>query len=300
MGLLYQIKRDQSALLIIVDYSELTIVIPHKDRVGMLRETLQNCLDVTSNAAEIIIIDNGSTLDNQEKLRNLVSSFGRGRLILEMHEWSSLGRARNLGLSLSSGEFIVFLDSDDLLDSEGLEEAYKVMKGDESLDVNLGGWRKFAVKEDVESGNCLPGKQITFQPSKDKLTSFFLGWDFCFNIPIHSAVFRKKSLKVHFREDVSTREDFNFWLSLVGSDLKMELSETVIAYYRRHDDQMTKETKGLHSAQAINRQTAKSFGVTPQYLIFRHGLDVLIYLFSILNKRGTKRPRKDRYRGQGF
>lgn len=253
----------------------------------MLRSTLTNCFTVTSNQAELIVIDNGSNQESRQCLTSLVRELDQKTLRVEMRDWSNLGRARNLGLSLSQGDFVVFLDSDDLLDRRGLAESYQSIRQNKDVDVRLGGWCKFFGEADLDSVNVVPGKQITFAPTRGKLPSFFLGWDFRFNLPIHSAIFRKKSLKIPFREDLLTREDFDFWLNFFGTGVKVEISKTIVAYYRRHGDQMTQNPEGLRRAQKINRDTARSLGIKKPYLIARACLDVFIHLASIVNKRGT-------------
>lgn len=250
----------------------------------MLRETLVNSLEATSYLAEIIVVDNGSNIESRKSLASLVSEFDQNRLILATRDWSSLGRARNLGLSLSNGELIVFLDSDDLLEPAGLEESCRSMRAKKHLDVRLGGWCRFQSKEELDSGKYLAGKQITFEPSKEKLEWFYVGWDSRFNVPIHSAIFRKKSLQTLFREDLSTREDFDFWLRLVHSGSNFEVSKSLVAYYRRHQHQMTRKTDGLLQAQKSIRALAKSLGLKRKYLIVRFALDFLVYFGLKVNK----------------
>jgi len=87
-----------------------SVLLPVYNRAGPVVEAVQSCLDQTWRPIEILVIDDGSTDDVQSALRR----FGdQVRLIRKPN--GGVASARNLGIGLATGDFIHFLDSDDLL-----------------------------------------------------------------------------------------------------------------------------------------------------------------------------------------
>jgi len=89
-------------------------IIPVFNRGRMLREAVDSVLAQTWRPIEIVIVDDGSTDDTAEVMAELQSS-RPGLIRLHRQENAGPGVAREAGLQLANGEFIQFLDSDDLL-----------------------------------------------------------------------------------------------------------------------------------------------------------------------------------------
>lgn len=87
-----------------------TVLIPVYNRAGPLVEAVQSCIDQTWRPIEILVIDDGSTDDVPSALRR----FG-GQVRLIRKDNGGDASARNLGLATAQGDFVHFLDSDDLL-----------------------------------------------------------------------------------------------------------------------------------------------------------------------------------------
>jgi len=91
-----------------------TVIIPHFNRAELLRETLDSLARQSESSWEAIVVDDGSAPGEWEMAR---SSFPDPRVAWIERDRSPKGPStcRNIGLAHASGEFIVFLDSDDLL-----------------------------------------------------------------------------------------------------------------------------------------------------------------------------------------
>ena len=99
---------------------KLSLIIPTYNRAALLAETLQSGLRQTREPDEIIIVDDGSTDDT----RQMVERFG-ARVRYHYQVNAGLAAARTMGMTLSSGDLLCFLDSDDLL----LPGALKALEG---------------------------------------------------------------------------------------------------------------------------------------------------------------------------
>ncbi len=97
---------------------KVSVVIPAYNRADLILETIQSVLAQTFTDYEIIVVDDGSTDNTAEILRELIES---GKIQYVWQENQGESAARNHGLRLAQGEYIAFLDSDDLWLPQKLE-----------------------------------------------------------------------------------------------------------------------------------------------------------------------------------
>lgn len=100
-----------------------SVVIPTYNRAHILPEVLRSVLEAVANFnAEIIVVDDGSTDRTRKIVENLPVRYFR-------LDYPSGGPAspRNYGASLASGEFLCFLDSDDLWSAKKIYEIDKLL-----------------------------------------------------------------------------------------------------------------------------------------------------------------------------
>jgi|GEM_PF-684792 len=90
-----------------------SIVIPVYNRFAMLQETVRSILEQTFQSFEIIIVNDGSTDGSGTEMDN---KYGSAPGILLIHQPNlERGASRNNGFRNSKGEYVIFLDSDDIL-----------------------------------------------------------------------------------------------------------------------------------------------------------------------------------------
>jgi glycosyltransferase involved in cell wall biosynthesis len=112
----------------------ISVIIPHYNRPDLLAEAVDSVLGQTRPPDEIIVVDDHSTPENQEKLRRL------GSAVRIHYNSSNLGSpaTRNAGAALASNRLLAFLDDDDLYHPWKLELQYAHLNRYPSCDV-LGG-----------------------------------------------------------------------------------------------------------------------------------------------------------------
>jgi len=86
-----------------------SVIIPTRDRRALLARTLDSVFAQTQQPAEIIVVDDGSSDGTREFVESLDK---RVRLIQQRHRGP--GAARNAGAAAAIGDYLAFLDSDDL------------------------------------------------------------------------------------------------------------------------------------------------------------------------------------------
>ena len=96
-----------------------SVIIPTVNREALLRETLQSVFAQTHTPVEIIVADDGSTDGTLAMLETLTPPDGV-TLQISKGQHEGAAAARNRGAKLSRGEYVMFLDSDDLLEPNAL------------------------------------------------------------------------------------------------------------------------------------------------------------------------------------
>jgi glycosyltransferase involved in cell wall biosynthesis len=102
-----------------------SIIIPVYNSAKYLAETIQSALNQTWPDIELVLINNGST-DNSLAI---AESFGSEKLKIFSQENKGAGGARNRGLQEAKGDYIQFLDADDLLSPDKIEKQVAQLTG---------------------------------------------------------------------------------------------------------------------------------------------------------------------------
>jgi glycosyltransferase involved in cell wall biosynthesis len=89
-----------------------SVVLPTRDRLGLLRRAVASVRAQTEQRFELIVVDDASTDGTQAYLESLPAADGRIRVVRNAVPGGG-GGARNEGLRLSRGEWIAFIDDDD-------------------------------------------------------------------------------------------------------------------------------------------------------------------------------------------
>lgn len=112
-----------------VEMPKVSVIIPVYNVSKYVCECLDSIINQTLEEIEIICIDDGST-DNTIELIREYTEFDK-RIAILKQENQGAGAARNLGLSIAKGEYLSFLDPDDFFEPTMLEQAYqKAIKND--------------------------------------------------------------------------------------------------------------------------------------------------------------------------
>ncbi|MEN9948216.1 MAG: hypothetical protein RL106_1039 [Bacteroidota bacterium] len=103
---------------------KVSIVIPNYNKGIFLVETIASVQASTLKDWEIILIDDGSTDNSVELAQALADCDDRINIFLQSNQGG--GKARNKGIELAKGEFLLFLDSDDLISATCLENRINI------------------------------------------------------------------------------------------------------------------------------------------------------------------------------
>src|SRR5208337_4579078 len=105
-----------------VDQASVSVVIPTYNRGELLIETIESILAQTAKPGEVIVVDDGSTDDTQERLARYAD---RVRYVRQPNQ--GVAAARNHGVREARGKWIAFIDSDDVWHPRKLECQLRVL-----------------------------------------------------------------------------------------------------------------------------------------------------------------------------
>ena len=111
-----------------IQQKKISVIIPNYNYAQYIGHAIESVLRQSYQNIELIVINNGSTDNSLEVLEK----YGDKILLINQPNLGQSG-ARNSGLSLSSGEFIAFLDADDFWEPNKLEMQISIMNDDTQL-----------------------------------------------------------------------------------------------------------------------------------------------------------------------
>jgi glycosyltransferase involved in cell wall biosynthesis len=110
-----------------MDKPLISIIIPLYNRIELMDDTIKSVLKQSFSHWEIIIVDDGSTDGSFEKSLNWAKSFSKIRSIQRNRLPKGAATCRNIGAEMTNGEFVMFLDSDDILEKHCLQQRVEFM-----------------------------------------------------------------------------------------------------------------------------------------------------------------------------
>lgn len=143
---------------------KVSIVMPVYNVEKYLGQCLDSVINQTLRDIEIICVDDGSTDDSLGILEDYSQKDNRIRVLHQQNQHA--GVARNNGMNVARGKYIIFLDSDDVFELNMLEEMVKRAEKDDS-DVTVCGWKSLDDRtNEVSKAWTINEKYIQMSPLK--------------------------------------------------------------------------------------------------------------------------------------
>lgn len=105
-----------------INTPKVSVIIPVYNTGLYVKEAVLSVIDQTLTDIEILIIDDGSSDNSLQIVEKLAAMDNRVVVFSQTNQGQSV--ARNVGLELARGEYVYFMDSDDLLDKNALYSCY--------------------------------------------------------------------------------------------------------------------------------------------------------------------------------
>ena len=211
---------------------KVSVVIPTYNHREFILDTLDSVLNQTMSDYEVVVVNDGSPDDTHELLQPLVQA-NRVAYFQQANQGQSY--ARNVGISKARGEYIAFLDDDDIWPVDKLEWQVRMLDEDPSLGIIGGRFHAIDASGQFQwAGRYHP--EINFE------TLFTEN-------PFHSPG------QVLIRADVLRRvggldsaiwgaDDWDLWFR-VAREFQIVMVDRVALYYRFHPSNASKQTARL-------------------------------------------------------
>ncbi|MEY4701172.1 MAG: hypothetical protein RL326_1359 [Pseudomonadota bacterium] len=208
---------------------DISFIIPVSESVDYLRHAISSAISADEYTSEIIVIDDGPTHQSDSFIKNITDEFPQVRWLRHTH--AGPGAARNLGISAARGEFVSFLDSDDLVIPLAVKELLRVARTHNSdlvcglLECFRGWkrwiplcWRPLTTLSAINTSSIEHPESIRHNSACGKLYRL----DFL------------RTTNLSFPTDVYRGEDWQFSLTALAMSARISFVPRVTYRYRRH------------------------------------------------------------------
>ena len=199
------IKETQEMLDFVLHF---VVIIPLYNKSAYIAKAIESVLNQSFGDFELIIINDGSTDDGSEK----VKQFSDTRIRLINQPNAGVSAARNYGVDKAKYEYIAFLDADDWWHPNFLEEMKRLIE--KYRDAALYGSNFFIVKNGINYSSTV-GLDKTF---KEGYIDYCEVYASTFCVPINCSfvvVSKKVFLEEHgFKTQLAFGEDFDLWIRI--------------------------------------------------------------------------------------
>jgi teichuronic acid biosynthesis glycosyltransferase TuaG len=230
-----------------------SIILPYFNKRSFISKTLQSLSNQTYKNFEVIIIYDQENLEDFNYISNLISSDNRFFLYRNKKNLG-VSHSRNLGINYSRGEYICFLDSDDLWESNKIEAQYKFMMDNNLLFSHTS--YKIINKSDKIIGIMKAKANILYD---DLIKSCDIGLS---TVMFHNSI----KNKMYF-PTIKTKEDYALWLKLSKEIKIIGFSKNIVSWRKVRGSLSDSIIKSLINGFIVyNTYERKAFYLSILYL----------------------------------
>lgn len=231
----------------------ISVIIPAYNAEKMIGSTLQSILEQDYENIEVIIIDDASTDNTGTAAKTVLNTSGKQWQIIRHNENKGECASRNTGMLEAQGAYIVFIDSDDLVDRDFLSILYGVAL-EKDTDIAFCGYRMIECKTGEETLN-----HVTLDPEKiysgEELALIYLTRKFITSVC--AMLFRSDFLLssgVRFKEGCISGGDTEFIIKILSGSQRVAFVNKYSYVYRLHENMGSRADNVSHD-QKVQRSS---------------------------------------------
>ncbi len=227
-----------------------SVIIPTYNRPDFLDEAILSVVCQTYKNIEILVIDDGSSINYAE---SICEKYSNCKYLHKIN--GGLSSARNYGIANANGELIAFLDDDDFWLKTKIEKQVKILLENSDIDC------VHSSAAVVDENDNLTGEIIGASKDKANKRSGYVFWNALgvWVVKSPTPLIRKSVFKsdMMFDETIKVGEDVDFYQRMFYRH-KVFYVEEPLAYYREYSSQDRLSTK-LDSYIGIEKKMLKNF-----------------------------------------
>lgn len=232
---------------------KVSVVIPAYNAMTYLPDTLNSVLQQTFSDFEVLIIDDGSTDHIQAWVAQNITD-PRVRLIAQANQ--GLSAARNTGIANAQGEYVAFLDADDLWEPTKLEVQVRYLDNNSAVGL-VYNWIAVIDAQGKPTGKVWRG-DIEGDVLEEVLQRNIID---CPSVLVRRKCFDDVGV---FDRTLRSVEDWDMWIR-IATRYNFGVTREALVYYRQHTSNMSKNWRVME--QAFHQVIEKSFeSISPKLL----------------------------------
>ncbi len=271
---------------------KVSIIIPNYNYGKFIAQALESVLRQSFRDYEVIVIDDGSTDNSCEIIEQYSERFGtKLKCIVQSNQGVAV--ARNNGILKARGDYIAFLDADDIWLDYALQSLVDAIEGS-NCGLVYGNVEYFDVAMEKRMGiRFTSNSELVPYRGKDCFAKLFVHGNF---IPMDAAIMRSSVFKKSGLFDKRFRcgEDLDMWMRIA---LQYEIGylDQILTHLRKHSSSLS--SLFIDSAKADILMTHRMFQEVPHFteLVSQKQMDDKLYLsyyrlgiFYILDGKGKR------------
>ena len=242
----------------------ISVIVPCYNYGHFISDALESVLAQTYENWECIVVDDGSIDKTKEVVTRYESKDSRIKYVYQRNQ--GLAASRNLGISLSKGAYIQFLDADDQIESRKLQFQSNVLEDAVDIDIVYGSVRFFetASIEDRPSRINESGDSRSNQlsGSGDAILRSLIQYNL---MVVNAPLIRSNVLKAvgDFDGEVKGIEDWDYWIRCATKGFRFQYfySDQTDALVRFHPNSMSRDNRlMLSSTLRLRHKISRTVG----------------------------------------
>ncbi len=228
----------------------ISIVIPLFNRETLIKETIRSLIAQTYTNWECLVVDDGSTDDSYEVVQNIAKSESRIKVYHRNREPKGASTCRNIGALMATGDYLMFFDSDDILERHCFEYRIKQIERYPTYDA-------WIFPTAIFNKNISDARYLWNELNKDRddLLRFLdmdMPWD------ISGPIWRNSNGSQWFDENAQSAQDWEMHINkLIDGLAYIKIDEgglkSVHTYYRKSEDNISIGTDFYGKEKLENR-----------------------------------------------
>ncbi|WP_207492033.1 glycosyltransferase family A protein [Aridibaculum aurantiacum] len=198
------------------DKSLVSVIIPFYNSAAYLSEAIESVIKQDYPYVEIILVDDGSS-DNSS---SIAAGFVSDGILLVKQQNAGASAARNTALKNCKGDFVIFLDADDIL-LPGVITL--LVKEAVNCDMVFGGWSNFLNQRD----NII--SEVSYDTSLHPLTAFFK-----YKPTISTVLIRRSQIEKQWDEKMKVWEVTKFFFDIIRTGARVKFIGPIVTSIRQH------------------------------------------------------------------
>ncbi|WP_368895210.1 bifunctional glycosyltransferase/CDP-glycerol:glycerophosphate glycerophosphotransferase [Priestia megaterium] len=259
----------------------ISVVIPMHNTETYLEKTLKTVVNQTYQNIEIILVDDASTDETLTIAETYANQYSNIKLIKQIVN-QGVSAARNAALKVAKGDYITFVDSDDLLTKEALSILH-ANAVEHNADLVLGVYKHFSSKG-TRLGSLY--KRFKSFTKKGRLFSFTNPEIFS-HMYIFGKLYKKELIeKIEFPKEVHYGEDQPFTMYAYLHAKNIVTAPSVVYYYRERDTEGSATQLALKHPSENLQSLLNSFDIGRRYFkgpfLGTDGYALLLYISRVV------------------